>query len=111
MQNQQTQNDQKLETLVNQWNVMKAEQPKLRIRNAARELSVSEAELLATQCGQSVTRLTVNEWKDLFGQLEKLGTVMSLTRNDDAVHEKHGEFLNVKLMGSMGLIHNELIDL
>lgn len=111
MQETQIHNDQKFEVLVNQWNAMKAEQPKLRIRNAARELAVSEAELLATQCGKSVTRLTINKWKDLFGQLDKLGTVMSLTRNDDAVHEKIGEFLNVKIMGAMGLINNDLIDL
>ncbi len=111
MQETQVHNDQNLETLVNNWNALKAAQPKLRIRNAAAELAVSEAELLATQMGTSVTRLTVDKWNDLFGQLDKLGTVMSLTRNDDAVHEKHGEFLNVQIMGPMGLINNDLIDL
>src|SRR5690554_5388014 len=111
MQETQVHNTRNIEELVQKWDAMKVEQPKLRIRNAARELAVSEAELLATQCGKSVTRLTVNKWIDLFGQLDKLGPVMSLTRNDDAVHEKIGEFLNVRIMGPMGLINNDLIDL
>lgn len=111
MQDTQVHSHQKVEELASQWAALKEADPKLRIRNAARELSVSEAELLATQCGKTVTRLKINKWKDLFGQLNKLGTVMSLTRNDDAVHEKHGEFLNVRIMGPMGLINNDLIDL
>ena len=33
------------------WKNLRGENPKIRIRNAAEELGVSEAELLATDCG------------------------------------------------------------
>src|SRR3546814_15329587 len=40
-----------------------------------------------------------------------LGTVMVLTRNDSAVHEKVGRFDKVSTFGSMGLVLNRDIDL
>ena len=50
-----------MSTLVNdlkeKWEALKAENPHLRIRNAAAELGVSEAELLATSVGEGVTVL------------------------------------------------------
>ena len=84
--------------------------PGTRIRDAAMALGVSEAELLATGCGDSVVRLDAT-WPELVGQFDRLGTVMTLTRNDVAVHEKTGAFENVSASGSMGLVLGEAIDL
>jgi putative hemin transport protein len=36
-------------TLKSQWETLKAESPNMRIRNAAEQLGVSEAQLVATQ--------------------------------------------------------------
>lgn len=77
--------------LVEQWEALKSEQPQLRIRNAAATLGVSEVELLATSIGKSVTRLR-NEPKEILKEIESLGKVMALTRNDSCVHERKGVY-------------------
>src|SRR5690606_30049980 len=79
--------------LKSQWDALKAENPHLRIRNAAEKLGVSEAELLATQTGDTVTRLKP-EFAAILTEIEKLGKVMALTRNDECVHERKGVYLN-----------------
>ncbi|MBK6425807.1 MAG: hemin-degrading factor [Blastocatellia bacterium] len=92
------------------WREHLEQNPGTRIRDAASALGVSEAELLATICGESVVRLDAS-WPELVGAFERLGTVMTLTRNDVAVHEKTGAFENVSASGSMGLVLGEAIDL
>lgn len=92
------------------WRQHLEQNPGTRIRDAASTLGVSEAELLATDCGDSVVRLDAS-WPELVGSFERLGTVMCLTRNDVAVHEKTGVFENVSASGSMGLVLGEAIDL
>lgn len=86
-----------MSTLVNdlkeKWEALKAEKPHMRIRNAAAELGVSEAELLATNIGEGVTVLKP-EFKDILTEAEQLGKVMALTRNDECVHERKGTYLN-----------------
>lgn len=79
--------------LKEKWEALKAENPHLRIRNAAAELGVSEAELLATNVGEGVTVLKP-EFKDILTEAEQLGKVMALTRNDECVHERKGTYLN-----------------
>ena len=87
-----------------------AEGPRRRQRDAARELGVSEAELVACRCGDGVRRLR-GPWGDLLHDLHRLGTVMALTRNDSVVHEKVGCFGNVTIYQNTGLVMNEDIDL
>jgi len=86
-----------MSTLVNdlkgKWEALKAENPHLRIRNAAVELGVSEAELLATNVGEGVSILKP-EFQNILTEAEKLGKVMALTRNDECVHERKGTYLN-----------------
>ncbi|MFT5585524.1 MAG: putative hemin transport protein, partial [Cognaticolwellia sp.] len=60
---------------------------KLRIRDAAKQLETSEAELLQTQEG--VTRLRP-EIEELLTAMPSLGKTMVLTRNEFCVHEKTG---------------------
>lgn len=99
------------QTLKQRWAELKQAQPHIRIRNAATELGVSEAELLATQCGDTVTRLRP-EFAAILGNIEKLGHVMALTRNDAVVHERKGTYLNPELNNPhVGLFVGEDIDL
>lgn len=81
------------ENLKTQWDNLKKEQPHLRIRNAAQKIGVSEMELLATKTNDGVTRLKP-EFKELLSEIESLGKVMALTRNDECVHERKGVYLN-----------------
>ncbi|MDH6253160.1 putative hemin transport protein [Chryseobacterium sp. H1D6B] len=86
-----------MSTLVNElkekWDALKAENPHLRIRNAAVELGVSEAALLVTNVGDGVTILKP-EFQNILTEVEQLGKVMALTRNDECVHERKGTYLN-----------------
>lgn len=81
------------ETLKEKWNALKSEQPHLRIRNVADTLGVSEAELLATTVGEGTTRLNP-DFASILSEVESLGKVMALTRNDECVHERKGVYLN-----------------
>ena len=80
-------------TLQERWEDFKKANPRMRIRNAAHELNVSEVELLATQVGNTATRLRP-EFKEILSDVQTLGKVMGLTRNDEAVHERKGVYLN-----------------
>lgn len=82
-----------IDTLKQKWNALKIEQPQLRIRNAAEVLGVSEGELIATQVGENVTVLKP-DFQAILMDIEKLGKVMALTRNDECVHERKGVYLN-----------------
>ncbi len=97
--------------LKNQWAALKATTPQLRIRNAAEQLGVSEAELLATQVGETVTRLKP-EFSAILSEIESLGKVMALTRNEECVHERKGIYLNPDFSSPFaGLFVGEDIDL
>ena len=97
--------------LAMRWRAYRAEHPKVRIRDAARSLGVSEAELVATGKGETAVRLHAPHWGDVIKALPALGPVMALTRNDDCVHERHGAYGEVSISGVMGLVLGEDIDL
>lgn len=98
-------------TLKQRWDALKESKPHLRIRNAANELNVSEMELLATQIGDTVTRLKP-EFVEILSEIETLGKVMALTRNDECVHERKGIYSNPDFKSShAGLFVNPDIDL
>lgn len=97
--------------LKEQWEALKLENPHLRIRNAAEQLGVSEAELLATNVDNGVTVLKP-EFAALLQEIEKLGKVMALTRNDECVHERKGIYLNPDFSNPHGQVFvGEDIDL
>ena len=77
--------------LKEKWEALKAENPHLRIRNAAQDLGVSEAELLVTNIGNGVTVLKA-DFSDLLQEVVKLDKVMALTRNEECVHERKGVY-------------------
>lgn len=99
-------------TLRERYLQLKQEQPKLRIRNAAEELGVSELELLELSLGDGVVRLE-GDCKDMLKDMKQLGYVMALTRNEYAVHERKGAYNNVGFMenSEMGVAVNSDIDL
>ena len=98
-------------SLQERFNDLMAAEPKKRIRNAAIELGVSEVELLVLRIGDGVTRLRP-EFRALMAEIPKLGRVMALSRNDDAVHERKGEYLNPSLSEQhVGLFVGADIDL
>ena len=97
--------------LKTQWETLKKEQPHLRIRNAAQKLGVSEMELLVTKMGNGVTRLKP-EFKEILSEIETLGKVMALTRNEECVHERKGVYLNGNFTNPhAGLFVGEDIDM
>ncbi|MDX2245596.1 MAG: ChuX/HutX family heme-like substrate-binding protein [Bacteroidia bacterium] len=99
------------QNLKTRWENLKTTQPGIRIRNAASALGVSEAELLATGCGENAIRLRP-EFTAILGEISSLGKVMALTRNDEVVHERKGIYLNPSLNNPhVGLFVGEDIDL
>ena len=98
-----------LETLKKSHDAFRQAHPRVRIREAAHALAVSEAALVAAG---GATRLA-GPWESLLRELESLGQVMALTRNDACVHEKHGVYRNVRMfkVHDMGLVLDRNIDL
>jgi putative hemin transport protein len=92
------------------WAEFKAQNPKTRIRDAAKQLNTSEAELVATGIGESATLLS-GDFRELLKEVESLGHVMALTRNDHVVHERKGTYLKVSFNNHVGLALGEDIDL
>ncbi|MDQ0391576.1 ChuX/HutX family heme-like substrate-binding protein [Labrys monachus] len=73
--------------LKQQWQGLREAQPGLRIRDAAFRLGVAEAALVETRIGDGVRRLRADV-RQICAALPELGVVMSLVRNQAAVHEK-----------------------
>lgn len=67
------------------------ENPKLRARDAADALGISEAQLVAAGVGRGTTRIAAHP-DQIIPAAERLGEVMALTRVDACVHEKLGEY-------------------
>ena len=88
----------------------RAENPKMRERDIAAQLKISEAALVAAETGISVTRIDGSALK-LLERVERLGEVMALSRNESAVHEKIGVFENIKAGMQSAIVLGENIDL
>jgi putative hemin transport protein len=70
---------------------MRDANPKMRERDLARMLELSEAEFVSAFCGESVRRVEIR-FDDIFKGLAGVGEVLALTRNESAVHEKAGVY-------------------
>lgn len=99
-----------ISTLKEQYKQAQIDNPKMRIRDIAKLLNTSEAQLVATGVGSTAVQL-VNQPKEILADVIKLGKVMALTRNDAAVHERKGIYDNFSVEGSVGLFVNQDIDL
>ena len=89
-----------------------AEHPKARARNVASDLGISEAQYVALDLGEGATRLGT-DWTAMLKEIETMGEVMALTRNEACVHEKHGVYRNFEQEGQspVVLFVDEKIDL
>lgn len=94
------------------WQILREQEPRLRARDAAARLGVSEAELVASRLGVDTVRLQA-DWARLLPALSSLGRIMALTRNEHCVHERHGIYREVSVAagGRMGLVVSADIDL
>ncbi|NRB32884.1 MAG: hypothetical protein HRU27_20060, partial [Rhizobiaceae bacterium] len=81
---------------------LKTAQPKVRNREAAQTLGLSEAELLfalTTYGDVQQLRGSGAEFAGLLRGLGKAGQLMIFTRNDSAVHEKFGTYKHALIEG------------
>ena len=90
---------------------------KMRHRDIAKRLEISEGELIATFLDIDRMPLAVGEmqavrllpkWADIMACIESLGEVMALTRNASCVHEKVGIYKNASQEGPVGLLVGEI---
>ncbi len=94
--------------LAEQYETFKAENPKTRIRDAATQLGVSEAELVAVGSHSVALR---PDFEAILKAMPTLGHVMALTRNEHAVHERKGTYTKAGFNDHIGLVVNPDIDL
>jgi putative hemin transport protein len=85
------------------WSTYRRVHPKIRIRDAARALGTTEAQLLASDCdGDTVTRLQPR-WTALVPALATLGTAKTITRNESAVLERIGRYGEISIDENSGI--------
>lgn len=96
--------------LAEKWRAAKSDNPGARARDVAETLGVSEGALVDARIGDGVRRLAPSgpDFSRLIAALPRLGRVMTLTRNDAAVHETKGAATDVGGMGAIGQITGPL---
>jgi putative hemin transport protein len=98
-------------SLKDKWVSFHKENPRVRIRDAAKQLGSTEAEILASFAGSSVIRLDTR-FAELWKRMPELGYVMVLTRNESCVHERKGVFEEVNVNSKhVGVVVGKDIDL
>lgn len=90
---------------------------KIRHRDIAKQLGISEGELIAAFAGINIIPSEVGEmqairmcpkWAEIMASIGPLGEVMALTRNASCVHEKVGIYKNASQDGPVGLLVGEI---
>ena len=95
----------------------RAENPKMRERDIAAQLGISEAALVAAEVGLvaaevGLTAIRIDGSANRFlERAETLGEIMALTRNESVVHEKIGVFEKVTTGKHASIVLGENIDL
>jgi putative hemin transport protein len=98
-------------SLKDKWLEFHRENPRIRIRDAARQLGTTEAEIIAAFAGSSVKRLE-NKFDEFWKRMPELGYIMALTRNESCVHERKGVFEKVGINSRhVGVVVGEDIDM
>lgn len=87
-----------------------AENPKMRERDLAASLGISEAQLVAASCGSGATRIDPHPDR-IIGAAQTLGEVMALTRTESCVHEKVGTYANYTPGNHAAIVLTPEIDL
>lgn len=90
---------------------------KMRHRDIAERLGISEGELISAFLGIVTIPLALGEmqairlcpkWDEIMASIDSLGEVMALTRNASCVHEKIGTYKNASQDGPVGLLVGEI---
>lgn len=98
-------------SIKDKWITFHKENPRVRIRDAAKQLHTTEAGILASFAGSSVIRFNT-QFGELWKRLPQLGYVMVLTRNESCVHERKGVFEEVSVNSKhVGVVVGKDIDL
>lgn len=87
-----------------------ADSPKTRERDLATKLGISEAQLVAAQCGANATRIHAHPDR-VIGAVMELGEVMALTRNESCVSEKVGTYADYHSGAHAAMVLGEEIDM
>lgn len=88
----------------------RSERPKMRERDLADALDLSEAHLLAADLGHGVSRIAADPAL-LMPKVCDLGDVMALTRNDWCVHERRGQYQGFRAGDHAAMVLGPEIDL
>jgi len=88
-----------------------AEEPRLRARDLAVKLGISEAELVALGRDDAEATRLKPEWFSIIADVPSLGYVMALTRNESCVHEREGVYGDLGGDARVALIVGDDIDL
>ena len=88
----------------------RAEHAKLRDRDLAARLGITEARLVAADCGAGVTRIDPHP-DAVMGAAGELGEVMALTRNESCVHERVGRYENYRSGQHASMVLGDEIDM
>jgi len=96
--------------LTTKWKALRETTPGVRTRDAAQQLGVTEAELIATTLGTTAVRLD-NDSASLLHGLTEVGRCMALTRNESAVSEVRGTYGGIELGSHAGQVIGVGIDL
>lgn len=87
-----------------------AAEPKIRERELAKKLGISEGEFTAAWEGDGVTRLKP-DLDAILPRLEAIGELMALSRNEHAVHEKIGFYDNYTPRERVAMFLGKAMDL
>jgi len=90
--------------------VFRDDNPKMRERDLAAKLDLSEAQLIAAHTGHGATRIPAHP-DTVMAAAQELGEVMALTRNPSCVHEKVGVYDNYHPGAHAAMVLTEEIDL
>lgn len=96
--------------LIDQITNARAQKPKLRERDLAAAIGLSEAHLLAAEHGTTTVRIAADP-QAVLPHVCGLGEVMALTRNDSAVHERRGVYLDYRAGDHAQMVLGPEIDL
>jgi len=87
-----------------------AAEPKIRERDLAKKLGISEGEFTAAWEGDGVTRIAP-DLDTILPRLEGIGELMALSRNEHAVHEKIGVYDNYAPRERVAMFLGKAMDL
>lgn len=85
--------------LAERYAAWRAENPRGYLRNAAKDLGVTELELLVATGDESLVPLRVDDVPGLLADIAAWGELRTMTRNDHAVLEQTGRYDNLEFFG------------